>query len=341
MSTGPHRVPAADFEALARGQDASSEILRAGQLSKRLLVVARVMVAEAVERRPGLVTLVGLERSVQTAIAARRVDPEAVDRILLQPQVGRWAMWCLRQIRNGEKPDADVVDDMAYYGSLAAVVAAEVGVVSELTVRVRADGGLILPTRGLLRLAPGARWATIRTGPARHNLVLVDGGRPQRIPATAGDSTTGWQPVRRLASRAGGRRIDVLLDDVDPYRGPAELTAAERLNDRAVVAWQRCLDDAWDLLATHHPEHAAALARGVTVLTPLLAAGVGEGLSATTSDGFGGVALTAPPTAIAWPRRSSTSSSTRSCRRCSIWSRCSSRRRTCCSTPRGERIPGR
>jgi HEXXH motif-containing protein len=294
VSARPHRVSIADFEALARGLDASSEIIRASQLSKRLLVVARVIVAEATARRPDLATLVGLERSVDAIVAARRADRSAVDRILRQPQVGRWAMSCLRQIRNGAIPDANVVDDLAYYGSLAAVVAAEVGVVAELTVRVRVDGGLILPTRGLLRLAPGARWATIRTGPSSRDLLLVDCGHPQRIPATAGDTTAGWQPVRRLISRVDGRQIDVLLDDVDPYRCPTELAAADRLDDRAVADWRTCLDEAWGMLATHHPDQARAVARGVTVLTPLRATGAGDELSATTSDGFGGVVLTAP-----------------------------------------------
>jgi HEXXH motif-containing protein len=293
MTARPHQVRLDDFAALAQGLDASSDVIRASQLSKRLLVVARVLVAEAHTRRLDLATAVGLGRSADVIVAARRADHGTVDAIVGQPQIGRWAMTCLRRIRDGGLPDADVVDDLAYYGSLAAVVAAEVGVPAELIVRVRADGGLVLPTWGQLRLTPGARWATLRTGPRPRDLTLVDAEDAQPVPpADAGEG--GWWPIRRLSSRQNGKGIEVLLDDVDPYRGPPELTAADRLNDPAVLAWQRHLDEAWELLTAHHPEQAEAVARGVSALTPLRGDGVNDELSASTSDGFGGVAMTTP-----------------------------------------------
>lgn len=290
MTGPPLRLTVADFDALAVGQDASSDILQASQLSRRLLLLFGVLNQEAALARPEACASSALQHNVETLLLARQSNRDAVDHLVIQPQIGRWAMSCLRQVRDTSVADGTIQKELAYYGALAAVAAEESDLAREITVRIGADGKLALPTRGLLQLSPGARWAKIRSGPG---LTLLDGGPEIRI---GGERTVGavWWPVRRLRSRANGRRIDVYLDDVDPYRCPPGLVASDRLSAGAVAEWRALLDAAWALLSWRHPDQAEALSRGVTSLTPMRMRDTGEELSASTSDGFGGVAVTTP-----------------------------------------------
>jgi hypothetical protein len=88
--------------------------------------------------------------------------------------------------------------------------------------------------------------------------------------------------------------IDVRLEDVDPLRARLGLAPAGRLTDADYTHWQRCLADAWRLLVARHRPAAETLAAVVEVIVPVEPDPAGRGISATSADAFGAVAMSAP-----------------------------------------------
>ncbi|MGK5681063.1 aKG-HExxH-type peptide beta-hydroxylase [Actinoplanes sp. URMC 104] len=100
--------------------------------------------------------------------------------------------------------------------------------------------------------------------------------------------------TRFLTASHAGLRLRVRLEDTDPLRERLGLTPTDRLTDEAVARWQRHLDDAWRLLADRHRPAAATLARVLSVLVPVEPDPGAGGISATSADAFGAVAISAP-----------------------------------------------
>lgn len=224
--------------------------------------------------------------------AAEQVAPAAVRRLLGHPPVGAWAAACLTALRAGRPAAAAGV---GHLGAVAAAAALVAGL--DTTVRVPVAGGLLpLPTLGAAAL-PGAGWAVV--DPAARS--ISGGGHRVAVPVDPAQPAPGWLALRRLATTGGGPRLAVFLDDLDPYRAGAGLSATGRLPDAEVAAWQSSLDDAWRLLLRRHPEHAAAIAGDLRTVVPLHDDGTAGGISATSKHAFGAVALSAPadPTALA------------------------------------------
>lgn len=99
---------------------------------------------------------------------------------------------------------------------------------------------------------------------------------------------------RILTSARGGRSLRVRLDDADPLRDRLGLQPAARLSDDAAADWQRCLDDAWRILVDRHPDDAATLAAVLRVIVPVEPDPGAGGVSATSADAYGAVAMSAP-----------------------------------------------
>src|SRR5262249_26303912 len=155
------------------------------------------------------------------------------------------------------------------------------------------DGLLLLPTLGLARIgAPDdLGFAMIRRSEGGTKLVGRDGHAT--VPDDPSSDGPGWQGMRRLASSAGDRRIEIEVDDLDPQRDGFGQPLARRLDSDRFARWQRTLDEAWALLARDHPDRAEALAVGLTSLVPVEAP-PDLIVSGTTRDGFGGVAMSMP-----------------------------------------------
>jgi HEXXH motif-containing protein len=107
------------------------------------------------------------------------------------------------------------------------------------------------------------------------------------------DDAPGWRGLRRLSSTSGGVRLDLLIDDVDPYRLPSVTNVAEPLTDREIEDWQAVLDPAWELLVRNHPATAEGVRTALRVVTPLRPPAHGQ-VSATGRDTFGCIAMSAP-----------------------------------------------
>jgi hypothetical protein len=111
-------------------------------------------------------------------------------------------------------------------------------------------------------------------------------------------------PAPRLAALGSGTRvlraghdglaIEVRLEDVDPARELLGVTPTARLGDAEAAHWQACLADAWRLLVTRHRADAEVLADVLEVIVPVEPDPAARGISATSADAFGAVAMSAP-----------------------------------------------
>jgi uncharacterized protein len=115
-------------------------------------------------------------------------------------------------------------------------------------------------------------------------------GASRAFTAAQGARSAEWQPVRRLESG----RTCVWLEDTDPYRDCHQWRAAPRLTDSEFYRWQRHFQAAWREIEREHPDYAPAITAGLTVLTPLAAAGQDRDISATARQAFGAVAAALP-----------------------------------------------
>lgn len=99
---------------------------------------------------------------------------------------------------------------------------------------------------------------------------------------------------RVLTSTSGGRTLRVRLDDADPLRAHLGLRPTARLSDTEAAGWQQCLDEAWRILVDRHPAGAATLAAVLRVIVPVEPDPDAGGISATSANAYGAVAMSAP-----------------------------------------------
>ncbi|GIF28170.1 aKG-HExxH-type peptide beta-hydroxylase [Actinoplanes utahensis] len=99
-----------------------------------------------------------------------------------------------------------------------------------------------------------------------------------------------------LTVTRNGLPLTVRLEDTDPIRSRLGLTPAPPLAADQARRWHELLDRAWELLAGRHRPAAEVLAAVLRVIVPVLPDPVAEGISATSAEAFGAVALSAPAT---------------------------------------------
>jgi HEXXH motif-containing protein len=265
MSVMYHHMPRDTFGALARGAGGPAAIraLVAAQYSKHVIFLRGVF--ETVQ--PGeRFTAQGYELLAR----AQQHDPAAAAAVIAHPSVGAWA---LRTLRGDQAlPDA-TPGGMAAVGAAAAIRA---GLPAEIEVPVT-KGSVMLPSLGAA--AASGPTATVRTSPAE---VCSAGMR-----VTMEDGAPGWQALRRL--RAGS--LDVLLDDLDPFRMPAASNLASRLSAAETASWGAALRDALLLL---DPAVAGEVAAAVRVVVPYTAPLAGH-VSSSSPETFGTVAMSRQP----------------------------------------------
>jgi HEXXH motif-containing protein len=156
-------------------------------------------------------------------------------------------------------------------------------------IEVPATGSLaILPSLGAA--AAGGGTVTVRNGSL--GAEVRSASSATRVPPDPHRNAAGWLAVREL--RIGSLRI--LLDDIDPFRMPAEPTVASRLRSDEIVHWETVLREAWPLLTRYHPDSAEELAAAIRVLVPLLLPPESQA-SSSSGETFGAVALSRPPDA--------------------------------------------
>jgi hypothetical protein len=103
----------------------------------------------------------------------------------------------------------------------------------------------------------------------------------------------------RLSTTVAGLTLRVRLEDTDPLRARLGLTPSRQLTGEEVDTWQRLLTEAWHLLVTRHRPAAATIAAVLRVIVPIEPDPGSAGLSATSAEAFGAVALSTPADATA------------------------------------------
>lgn len=283
-----HRLSVSDFDELAAGLGDGAVVrrLRATQVSRQLLRL-RAVLDSAHER--GLHQTTGLRSGFELLSAVHDRHPSIVAEVLTRPSVGVWAALCLRD------PVPRRLGWLAAIGAAAAIAAGETFAI-ELPLQ---DGVVALPGLGrMVDLSHQAAKAGAVTVSGVDGIASISIGseQPIRILDHGNDvpDAQNWQAIRRIVCVAGEMRLTVGLDDVDPYRDGHGLDTAGRLDERALRRWTRTLREAWTLIVRDHGGYAAALAAGLHTIVPLRAPRQNRGMSSTSADAFGSLALTAP-----------------------------------------------
>ncbi|MGH3923321.1 MAG: HEXXH motif domain-containing protein [Pseudonocardiaceae bacterium] len=281
-------VPAESLDVLASGQPdpPTLELLRSAQLSKNLLLIRTVLEAlSPLERHRS-----HIDAGYALLSAVQAAAPDVVDEVICHPQVGAWAVHCLRSIRQGFRGSA-LWSDVGHLNALAAAAAVRVGFASTVPVAVH-TGNVMLPTLGAARVPADGTYATLRVRGV--NATVSANATTVTIPAPAEVETADWHPLRRLRATSSGWLMTAYLDDLHPFRNYPGLMLARRLAGTEVAAWAEAFSSAWELLVREHDGHAVGLSGGLTSLVPL-ARTDDTPRSATCPESFGAVALSFMP----------------------------------------------
>jgi HEXXH motif-containing protein len=270
--TGMHVVSGADFAALAAGRGDAGVVdrLRAGQYSRNLLLLR-----ELLDRAPESAT--ALRDGYSLLVRVHEKSPDAVSTALTRPHV---SAWLAQTVRNHQAGDTE----FGHLAGVAAAAALAAAMDFEIGAPVRA-GEIVLPGAGRARVAGDGGIATVR---GSGGVLTIDGEAPQ-----------GWRPVHRLTGAVSPPSLVLDLDDVDWYRDCHGMGATDRLDAGQVAGWQKSLEESWAILARDHREYAEAIAAGLTTLVPLRTDLTNRGVTATSVDAFGAMALSAPADAMA------------------------------------------
>ncbi|MEV0879138.1 HEXXH motif-containing putative peptide modification protein [Micromonospora echinofusca] len=280
----------AQLAGLAAGHvdDATLEVLRAGQLGRRRLLTV------AAARAGGTGSPAAQYLALLTR--AERADPAAVAHVLAHPPVTGWATDALHG-----RPDA------AYLAGLAAAAALRAGLPFTLPVPCP-QGALLLPTVGGA-VGLGAGTSVVRSTGRRYDPGSAGDGRPPpglsvhgpagTVHATDGSGdghapARGWLPSRRLTPGRDAPPTGVLVDDQDPHRSRYHRPPTSRLDDATADRLDRLTGQAWRWLTDRLPAHARGLATLLRTLVPLTPAPSGHPVSATSRAALGAIALSVP-----------------------------------------------
>jgi HEXXH motif-containing protein len=271
MNLPHHRLSRQMFDALAEGGGGREAVreLAAAEHSKHVILLRGVVAAaRGGEQYP-------LARTGYDLLAeAWRADRAAAGKVIGYPSVGAWARRTIQACRGGPAMPGAEPAGLCAVGAAAAIRA---GLTAEIEVPV-IGGQVMLPSLGAAAV-PG-RVALVRCGNGHATV------GPVEIPGDPHQDAPGWFGLRR--ARAGS--LDVLLDDLDPFRMPATPGLAPR---STAEPWDAALRQAWPVLARSHPAVAAEIAAAVSVIVPRSRPSEGA-VSATSQEAFGAVAMSMP-----------------------------------------------
>jgi hypothetical protein len=162
-------------------------------------------------------------------------------------------------------------------------------------------------TVGVLRKAQASRHLLLlseirrRGGPIPEPIELYDPLAALHTAVTLAAVRAGATPppprraaARHLTATHHGLTLRVRLEDTDPLRSHLGLTPSGQLTPDEVAEWQRLLASAWQLLTTRHREAAETMAAVLRVIVPVEPDPGSGGLSATSAEAFGAVAISTP-----------------------------------------------
>ncbi|MFJ3985276.1 HEXXH motif domain-containing protein [Streptomyces fungicidicus] len=298
-----HEISRADIDLLARGCAGAdvARLLRRAERSRRLLMLRAVL--DEAERHPaaaaGPVPPPGdawdlLERVEQES-------PFDLEAVLAYPFVGNWAGHTLRRLRGSVDDPSPLWMQVGHVHGIAAAAAIRAGLGIQVLIPVR-DDTVALPTLGVAHLPNRVNASSAREQEAPVAELCSASGRTEirrggtivRLPSELTGEAPGWSGLRRLTAVSGKHTLSLLLDDVDPYRGLYGPRRPAPTKDAELHAWQRELEEAWNLVCHHLPQQAGAMSTVLTALVPVPAPGPFQVASASSGDAFGGVVMSRP-----------------------------------------------
>ncbi|GAA3912713.1 aKG-HExxH-type peptide beta-hydroxylase [Actinoplanes auranticolor] len=170
------------------------------------------------------------------------------------------------------------------------VAAGEVPGYAALVAAERADPAGI---RALLSRPLVGVWATRRLSALRTGAPAPEA--PPDYLASLVSGTAG----RRLTATHDGLSITVRIEDSDPLRAGLGLPPTPTLTAAELDRWQQLLTGAWRLLVAQLRPDAEVLATVLDCIVPVEPDPAARGISATSADAFGAVAMSEPADATA------------------------------------------
>jgi HEXXH motif-containing protein len=273
MSRPHHQLPRKVFAELAAGEGGHDAVrqLAAAEYSKHMTLLVGVLdAAQGTLQYP-------LARTGYDLLAeAWRADRDAAERVIQHPSVGVWARRTILACGDGPAIPGAEPAGLRAVGAAAAIRA---GLHAEIEVAVT-DGRVMLPSLGAAAV-PG------HTARVCSDKAHAEVG-PVEVPEFPHQDAPGWLGLRRV--RAGS--LDVLIDDLDPFRMPDVPDLAPRLS--STQAWEAAFRGAWPVLEHHHPVVAAEIAAAVSVIVPRSRPTAGV-VSTSSPEAFGAIAMSFPP----------------------------------------------
>jgi uncharacterized protein len=276
MNLPHHRLSPESFAGLATGDGGSGAVreLAAAEYSKHAILLRGVLAAAQGSDQYQLA-----RTGYDLLATAWRADRAAAERVIRYPSVGVWARRTIWACRSGSAlPGAEPGGLRA----VAAVAAIRAGLQAEIEVAVT-DGRVVLPSLGAA-MVPGCA-AVVRSGGGHAQV------GPVEIPEYPHQDAPGWLGLRQI--RAGS--LDVLIDDLDPFRMPGAPDLAPRATPGP---WADVLGEALVVLEQNQPGVAAEIAAAVSVIVPCFQPSQGVA-SATSQEAFGAIAMSQPPSPVA------------------------------------------
>ncbi|MFD7229559.1 aKG-HExxH-type peptide beta-hydroxylase [Streptomyces sp. NPDC059881] len=257
-TAAPHTIPRRTFLALARGRGGADAVavLRAGQLSKRRLLLSAVRRA-AEARRPDEAREVRLAETYEEFERIRQRSREQWESVLLQPYLDLWAADCLRRLHADEAPAQD--QDEA-------------------------------PAQHQHQDQPQHQDQHQHQHQHQHPH-RSEGTDRDRLRGLAGFLRPTGHVVRL---EAAGHRLVLRIDDRGPYRHAHGEPVPGPLGEDELRAWRELLAEAWRLLAERHPWYAEAVGAGVSTLVPLRPPPDGTAVSSAVRRGYGAIGVSLP-----------------------------------------------
>lgn len=281
------------------------------EYSRRLLLL-RAIVDGASSRADATGLLAPLDTAWELLARAQRHAPQAVHRLLMDPQTGLWAAHLLRRLRGSATDSAPLWCDVGQLHALAAAAAVLAGLDFRLHVPVR-QATVTLPGLGRARLAAREQpepWGVAQvSGHGGSARVVLDDTHVVRshaapaphvvqLPSDPSTDGPGWSGMRHLRLSHDGLVLTLALDDLGLYPVVAGSAPPARLEPAAARRWQQRLERAWALLVQDHRDSAAALAAGLLSLVPLPPGERFRPRSVSASEAFGCVMLSEPDTDV-------------------------------------------
>jgi HEXXH motif-containing protein len=287
-----HSLSADAFMELAGGAGDSAVVseLREAQLSKHLMLLH--VVAEAADGvDPPSPATAAFRAGYQLLAEAQAADSAAVARLLCLPHIGSWTHECLACLDKGTPLD------FGYLAAVAATAAVRLGIQFEMNVPVQ-DGRVALPGLGCLQVTDEGQWIRLSSDGKR----LRAGGHIDVACAAlvpddgSGDKVPHWRGTPLVRAVADGQTWEVLLETTDRYLDRYTLPMLTVMTEAEVTGWRQRIRAAWGLLVHHHGWAAGPIAKGVSVIVPLMSRSNLD--SATSPAAFGAIATSLPPSPV-------------------------------------------